>query len=1171
MTRGMAVGAALIALLAMAAPASAGPVATNDGAYTALGRVFPDPLANCQRSSGSGPCSPGAQGNVPAVQFIGIEEFLDGLRYMNREHDRGWNRYMEVWPLDGKDGDASGSGLGDDAFPGNDLGRLEYSPKAEYRSAGLPQTDTTRKKSDLMVVRVTDETVPDAGKKRYALSLSIHGIERAGAEGGIRTMEDFVTAVSSNKLGTPILPEGVEAGAPTFDEVLRKSIIYFTFPNPDGWRRGSVQQGGVFFQRYNGNGVDPNRDWPDVGFTFRPYSGLSEPESRAFSSFYGDVRAQTGADFAAGDDLHGMPEADALSYTLMPHGLHEWDKDIRIRESSKTINRATYDAVKWSPIVQPNSAPKGGGAPCSPDVLGEACAKIYGQTWGTVYDTINYTTTGALGDWFDSRVGLNSDGIDNEMAFSHLDKNIVFDPHTEQMHVDGNRALIMARLSEILAPPSGPFDAPGRKGYVANERVSDTQRDFPPVPPGTRAQDPHEDNTPEPGGGGFVFPIEVKRTDEIYNGGMRVDITAGNVGGIGGGGGPSGLLGGGTLKVQCLNCDDHPAPQGFEEGDWITVAEDYNQSPVYAQAGLTAAVNNPDASSTKGDVRWRAFVEAESPPTRMNVTYTSGPASVDGNTEGGNPPFQRGYDVANTDFWRDLDKHVENRNEDFDTIDPRKVIDGSQSLGSFDSIVLSDSSLPGYTGIFDGERELGGPTADFDFAHDPAKNTQPGLHQEPAPRAPGTYETKEFSIGPDDGNQSLKLRIEWADSANDFDFYLYRKDGSRQTLVGSSTSGSNNFEEIVVERPAAGDYIAYIDNWSSSDDNWTGTARFAGLPQPAGGSYTRADKDQYFARLQAWVEDGGNLILTDGALRALSEFSSIPASAISQQRVYVGQTTFAKGEGEDTLDDPLAANVDQPGSRFNTGMRRQMFEPTPLGFAIQEPGGANAAYSRQWQVTKEEWEKAGGRTAGTSADSGDSDAGPVYSQVTLGELKRGKGQIRIAGALLPQPSEEFDHQFGIEPYAVTYTGYIVVRNLFGGRGAQPGSFDTGRNFVISRRAVKLRKGKAGVRVSCRIPRGGCRGVLRLRIRRPVRGSAEAAARKKKRRYRTIGRKRFNIPSGRKRNFVVKVKVTKSGRKAVRRLKRRTRARASATVSFADGANGRYKRSFRFYRPSPGRR
>ena len=96
---------------------------------------------------------------------------------------------------------------------------------------------------------------------------------------------------------------------------------------------------------------------------------------------------------------------------------------------------------------------------------------MYGQNWGTVYDTINYTTTGALGDWFDSRVGLNADGIDNEMSFSHLDSNITFEPTTEQLHVDGNKGLIYAHLAEILGRRTRGFTSKGRKGYVPLARV----------------------------------------------------------------------------------------------------------------------------------------------------------------------------------------------------------------------------------------------------------------------------------------------------------------------------------------------------------------------------------------------------------------------------------------------------------------------------------------------------------------------------------------------------------------------------------------------------------------------------------------------------------------------------------------------------------------------------
>ena len=215
---------------------------------------------------------------------------------------------------------------------------------------------------------------------------------------------------------------------------------------------------------------------------------------------------------------------------------------------------------------------------------------------------------------------------------------------------------------------------------------------------------------------------------------------------------------------------------------------------------------------------------------------------------------------------------------------------------------------------------------------------------------------------------------------------------------------------------------------------------FTALPAAGGtGAYTTAEKDQWIAKLRDWVRGGGNLVLTDSALRALPEFADVPASQVGQTTVYTGQVTFRRcvdyaaddtcTRDERTLDDPLARDVNQPGSRFNTGMRRQVFEPTPLGFAIQDGSGADASSARQWDVDAQTFQDAGGRVAATSVDSGTRDAGPVLERATLGELALGSGTVRIAGALLPQPSTQHDHPLGLEPYALTYTGYILACNL----------------------------------------------------------------------------------------------------------------------------------------------
>jgi hypothetical protein len=1147
---------AMTSLMLFAVPATAAPTASDDGSYSVLGRVFPDPLAGCGNSGGV--CSPYAEGNVPASSFIGIEEFITAIKYMNANKDKGWQRYMEILTLDGKLGDGAGNGKDPD-IPGNNL-PPEFDPKAEFVSAGIPTSDLSRHKSDLMVVRVTDENVPDAGKKRYAVSLSIHGIERAGAEGGTRAMEDLVTAHSvmdaNGKLvaDDPIVPASVRKNAPTYGDVLKKTIIYFTYPNPDGWRRGSVTSGpdgGVFFQRYNGNGVDPNRDWPDIGYAFRGYSAISEPETQGWISFYNDVR-KNGGQFSAGDDLHGQPFADALSYTLLPHGRHRYDKNQRIQETAKAINASTFDRISWSPIVQGNDQPQGGDVGCAPSTpVGTPCSKIYGQTWGSVYDTINYTTTGALGDWFDSSIGLGADGIDNEMSFSHLDKNINFDPHTEQLHVDGNKALIYAHLTNILEPQyDSSFDVGGRKGYVPNKRV---QRDAidsqPEAPAGSVPQDDDDAGGPQPVAGSADFPFTVKRGEQdgknIFNGGMRVEVTTGNLQGIG-----SGMV---TLQVQCKGCDEHPGVK--DTNDFVTVAEDYNQSPIYAQSGVVATVNHPQSYNREGKlIEWRAHVAGPAGVASVKVHFTKGPASADGDTGGGVPPHQRAYDVANTDFFKDLNPFIPGSSQDLDTIDPRAVIDGRQSLDGFDSIALADDPLPGYTGGYPGEDTgpSGPPTPDFTFD---SQGSAPGAGS----GAPGTFEEKEFTVGKNDSDKNFTVRITWQDQNNDFDLSVDRvePDGSR-TQVDSDGSGTpQTSESVTVNDPKPAKYIIHVDNFASQDPAWKGTTHFEPLPaKPQEASdFTAAEKDKWFKALGDWVKSGGNLVLTDGALRALPELTSVPGTAVSKQVVYAGQSSFDNGKGGDTLKDPLARGVVQQGARFNGGMRRQMYEPTPVGYAIQDAGGGDQSNARQYDVDRVAWEKAGGRYVAGSADSGARNAQAVTARVTIGEVGLGKGDVRIAGALLPQPTEKYDHEFGLEPYAVTYTGYVMARNLLEAlnRAKTPALLGTiGGRFVISRRAVKLRGGFARVRVSCRTPLG-CVGSLRLAI-------------KVKRKLVRIGVKKFKYAT-KHRNAVLKLKISKRGRRIVTQRKRRIRVQATAPVKFRDGLQGVAKRSFWLYRPS----
>jgi hypothetical protein len=265
--------------------------------------------------------------------------------------------------------------------------------------------------------------------------------------------------------------------------------------------------------------------------------------------------------------------------------------------------------------------------------------------------------------------------------------------------------------------------------------------------------------------------------------------------------------------------------------------------------------------------------------------------------------------------------------------------------------------------------------------------------------------------------------------------------GTWTQAAAAGNTNLNTSEALTLSSPPAGDYRLAVVNCSALDSNYAGSLSFtAAAPAPAS-AFTGAEKDAWFDRVREYVQGGGNLLLTDGALRALPEITGIGRDKVERRLVYAGQTAFTTGagatptSGPNTLSDPLAANIRQPGARFNSNLRRQTFEPSPLGFFVDSTIGSGARVgSRQWDVDRAAFEAAGGRTVGVGMTSTGTDVTMRYDRVTLGELRLGSGTIRIAGGLLPQPSTENDHPLGIEPYALTYSGYILLRNLVAAPG-----------------------------------------------------------------------------------------------------------------------------------------
>ncbi len=859
--RGLAVLIALTALLAWLSPvgpgvhrATAFPVATSDATYGAFGRVFPDPQGCTKGTPGS---SPWAKGNVCATTFIGWEEALTGLRFLQAK----FPRFAQVVNL-------------------HDLkATVPEFANVDMQTAGLPQADLSRDRKDMYAFVVTDResNVAVADRERYAFSLSIHGIERAGLEGGIRAAEDLITWAATAP-NTRIL-EPTDSG-PTAGDVLKNNVLYFFLSNPDGWSRGDLAQGGVFFQRYNGNGVDLNREFPGIGYSNPVYTPNAEPETKSWVAYLRRERALgKNKPFAGSVDLHGMNAAPSFSYTLMPGGTRDYATNAKVVQTAQAIYHDAAKRLSWSPLIaDPASCP--GPVPVF-IVVASGSLPMCPDQWGNTWDTINYQTTGSLGDWMGMSSGLGAVGFSNEMAFSHLFPNTTFIPALEQLHVDGNKGLIYAQIASLTNPaPPPPLNVAAAYAPAARRlvRTATTPAAIATLP----AQAPF--TAQEVLGQGVEFDVQGP-AQGVHNGGLTAQFTFANLTGVS-------LDSLSDVTLERFGSDHAGDPE-----EWHEVAHWYRQEATYLPAGARIDVNNP----LPGRYRLR---QSGTLRTLIDMRVSFSPAQAV-------PIPNVPYDVANTDVFKGLGTTK--------PITAAAVLANPKVLDGIATYVLADDPAPGVAA---------------------------------------------------------------------------------------------------------------------------------------------ADRPRWFGVLKAFVERGGNLVLTDNALDALEPLGVVPASALTKGAHYAGWISFTDDKAAPTMEKlPLTTGLDLPGASEGSGdgleLRRQTYDPAAVGFQVGESGGGSCSDGRcespQVIVDPAAWTAAGGVIAGRTAillpQPDEEPTGPLTVSfgepaptkigVVYGEAPLGKGHVRIAGALLPTPTEKNNHPYGLEAHGLSWTGYQVLVNLL--TGGAPGS------------------------------------------------------------------------------------------------------------------------------------
>lgn len=125
--------------------------------------------------------------------------------------------------------------------------------------------------------------------------------------------------------------------------------------------------------------------------------------------------------------------------------------------------------------------------------------------------------------------------------------------------------------------------------------------------------------------------------------------------------------------------------------------------------------------------------------------------------------------------------------------------------------------------------------------------------------------------------------------------------------------------------------------------------------------------------------------------------------------------------------DSLVKDVCLPGTAGGTA--RQAVEPTPLGYSPDATeDGAPEAKLTQFFVDRAAWEAGCGK-----ANQAECTSGLFGEQAGLGERHFGRGVIRIAGAMFPDPNflpgGPRDMRFGLASYSLTFSAWQIFLNL----------------------------------------------------------------------------------------------------------------------------------------------
>ena len=171
--------------------------------------------------------------------------------------------------------------------------------------------------------------------------------------------------------------------------------------------------------------------------------------------------------------------------------------------------------------------------------------------------------------------------------------------------------------------------------------------------------------------------------------------------------------------------------------------------------------------------------------------------------------------------------------------------------------------------------------------------------------------------------------------------------------------------------------------------------------------------------VKAWVERGGNLVLTDEAVNGLADLG-----VVEKERPVARPGLPAVRQLHDLRPPAVGGPAPERAPARRVGHRR-LRHP-----GRRREGGHDADDRRrhgrvEGRGRRDDRDHVDRRHRRGPGDRPKLDDGSLTS---VGEVALGTGKVRIVGGALPTPTEENDHRFGLRNYGLTYSGLFLMEN-----------------------------------------------------------------------------------------------------------------------------------------------